>query len=104
MTGHNIWLDETLKKTDHLLQDRGWCLWKCSNLGDEVITVLMTGYQPGIEEREQIDAAREKADAMGPEVIYTYSELLIVGESDDIRLLHEVKKIGGKIIGIEVKA
>ena len=79
--------EEVAAETQRLLEDPGWCLWRCSALGGEVIVVvrdeLVTGYPAGYPvytDQELIELARE---GVGVEAI---------------RLAHEAKKsLGAKI-------
>ena len=74
-------------RTRKLLDSRGWCLWKCSLFGGEVIVVVkdetVDGYPKG-------------------HPVYSEAELekLMHGNIKDssLHLVHEAKKIGGAII------
>lgn len=43
---------ETAERTKELLETRGWVLWKCAKLDNEVIVIIrdefVTGYPPGL--------------------------------------------------------
>lgn len=42
--------EETAQRTRELLESRGWCLWKCSTLGGEVIAVMLNENAEGVPE------------------------------------------------------
>jgi hypothetical protein len=74
-------------RTRKLLDSRGWCLWKCSVFGGEVIVIIrderVEGYPKG-------------------HPVYTEAELerLMQGDVKDstLHLVHEAKKMGGAVI------
>ena len=70
--------------TEQLLTGRGWCLWECHNLGDEMIIVV----------RDEL-----VENAPGGYPIYTKAELeeLCRGNAskETMRLVHEAKKSAG---------
>jgi len=74
---------EVARRTEEMLESRGWCLWRCSALGGEVIVVAIDGDVPGIPQGK---------------VIYTEAELkeLFGGGKPvspaTLRLIHEAKK------------
>jgi len=70
------------ERTEELLMTRGWCLWRCSVLGGEVIAVTRDELVEGVP--------------MGYPV-YTKQELELLLEADDaaVRLVHEAKKLAG---------
>ena len=67
-----------------LLATRGWCLWKCSTLGGDIITVVLDENVEGIP---------------GGYPVYTEAELEQLCQDDisnaTIRLVHEAKKLVG---------
>ena len=71
-------------RTAKLLAKNGWCLWKCSTLGSEIIVVcrddLSGGYPEGYP-------------------VYMEYELTMLGRGEvsegSLRLVHEAKKISG---------
>jgi hypothetical protein len=88
-------LEEELRRaqerasSNELLATRGWCLWRCRALGDEVIVVLRDELVDGF-----------------PAGYPTYLEqeldyLLEVGDGT-LRLVHEAKKLAGATVtGVE---
>lgn len=68
--------------TRELLATRGWCLWKCSTLGDEVIAVIREDLIEGV-----------------PQGYPVYTELELEELCQDnvndatLRLIHEAKKL-----------
>jgi hypothetical protein len=82
---------ETARRTEELLATRGWCLWKCSVMNDEVIVVVrdeqVTGYPQGY-------------------VVYTEGELKELFKNDvsdsSLALVYETKKVAGAVVtGVE---
>jgi len=70
------------ERTEELLMTRGWCLWRCSVLGGDVIAVTRDELVEGVP--------------MGYPV-YTKQELELLLEANDaaVRLVHEAKKLAG---------
>lgn len=82
--------EETAQRTRELLSTRGWCLWKCSTLGGEVIAVVLDEDVEGVPERYPV---------------YTEAELEKLCQDDvsdsTLRLVHEAKKLAGaKVVAI----
>jgi hypothetical protein len=80
---------EAAARTRELLETRGWCLWRCRGLDDEVIVVLrdelVGGFPAGYP-------------------VYLEQELECLLEVDDsaLKLIHEAKKLAGATItGVE---
>jgi hypothetical protein len=80
---------EVAAQTYQLLASRGWCLWRCRALDNEVIVVLrdelITGFPAGYP-------------------TYLEQELECLLEADDsaLKLIHEAKKLAGATItGVE---
>jgi len=80
---------EVAAETHRLLEDPGWCLWRCSTLDDEVIIVvrdeLVTGYPTGFP-------------------VYTAQELVELAKAggEFIRVAHKAKKtLGAKVVAVE---
>lgn len=80
---------EAATRTRKLLETRGWCLWRCRALDDEVIVVLrdelVDGFPAGYP-------------------VYLEQELECLIEADDsaLKLIHETKKLAGATItGVE---
>lgn len=80
---------EVAAQTRKLLETRGWCLWRCRALDDEVMVVL-----------------RDELVTSFPSGYPTYLEqelddLLGVNDST-LRLIHEAKKLAGaRIVDVE---
>ncbi len=76
--------EETARRTRELLVSQGWCLWKCSALGREVIAVVLD---------ENVEGAPEGYP------VYTVAELEELCQGDvsesTLRLVHEAKKLAG---------
>lgn len=95
------------KRTAELLRTQGWCLWRCSVLGGEVITLTRDDFSPSEEEERRImKALASIADKEGNKINhdwlgtpYTVSELQHLLEEDEatIRLVHEAKKQGATV-------
>jgi len=76
--------EEVARRTRELLATRGWCLWKCSTLGGEVIALVggenVTGVPGGYPVYTELEL----------------EELCQDGVSEaTLRLVHEAKKIAG---------
>lgn len=82
--------EETARRTRGHLVTQGWCLWKCSTQGGDIIAVVLDETVEG---------------APGGYPIYTVAELeeLCRDEVSEVhlRLVHEAKKqAGAKVTGI----
>ena len=74
--------EETARRTRELLNSQGWCLWKCSALGGEVICVVQDELVEGIPEGYLVYTEAE------------IEELCRDGVSEaTLRLVHEAKKL-----------
>lgn len=87
--------EEVARRTEELLASRGWCLWKCSTLGSEVIMVIDDDLAGG-------------DDIPQGYVTYSYSELCYLFgsgappmEQSTLRLIHEAKRLKGTVNGRE---
>jgi len=73
--------------TRELLNFRGWCLWKCSTLGGDIIAVVRDENVEGVPEGYPV---------------YTEAELeeLCRGDVSEahLRLVHEAKKLAGAVV------
>lgn len=75
------------ERTYEQLATRGWCLWKCDVLGDDIIVVVRDELVQDIPEGYPV---------------YTSQELFDLLDLDDamVRMIHEAKKLGdASIIG-----
>ena len=76
---------EVVRRTRELLNSQGWCLWKCSTLGGEVILVVVDELVGGVP---------------GGYPVYTVSELEELCQDGvsgaALRLVHEAKKLAGR--------
>lgn len=96
----------TAEKTSQLLEQRGWCLWKCDALGGAIITVMRDNFKPTFEEEKTMTIVLGKIFERFPETVnqewpgcpYTVKELAILGESDNAWLLHQAKLLGATIL------
>lgn len=77
--------EAVVAETQELLEDPGWCLWRCSALANDVIVIvrdeLVAGFPAGYP-------------------VYTTQELVELAAADEgmIRIAHEAKKLlGAKI-------
>ena len=88
--------EEVGVRTSELLGEKGWCLWQCEVLDGDVIVVVDEAHSPGVHE-----TARNLPEG---HAVYRLRELRHLLKVDDstIRLVHEVKKLGGAVI-LEVK-
>jgi hypothetical protein len=80
---------EAAARTRELLETRGWCLWRCRALDDEVIVVL----------RDELVGGFPAGYPM-----YLEQELECLLEVDDstLKLIHEAKKAAGATVtGVE---
>jgi len=77
--------------TRKLLGTKGWCLWKCSTLGGEVIAVVLDENVEGVPEGYPV---------------YTEAELEELCQDDiseaSLRLVHEAKKLAGAKVTTKV--
>jgi len=85
--------EETAQRTRELLATRGWCLWKCSTLGGDIIAVVLDENVEGVTEEYPV---------------YTQVELEQLCHADineeTLRLVHETKKLAGaKVVSVESK-
>ena len=78
---------ETAERTKELLETRGWVLWKCSKLNNEVIVIIrdewVTGYPPGLP--FFTDAELREFNRSGISLM-TY-KLLIEARKEDAKVL-----------------
>lgn len=78
----SLFAEEVAWRTRELLNSQGWCLWKCSTLGGEVIAVVRDELVKGVPEDYPV---------------YTEAELEELCQDDvneaTIRLVHEAKKL-----------
>jgi len=76
---------EVAAQTRKLLETRGWCLWRCRGLNNEVIVVLrdelITGFTAGY-----------------PTYLEQELEFLLEADDSTVKLIHEAKKIAGATI------
>ncbi len=76
--------EETAQRTRELLATRGWCLWKCSALGGDIIVIVLDKNVEGVP---------------GGYPVYTEAELEELCQADvseaTLRLVHEAKKLAG---------
>ena len=72
----------TARRTRELLNSRGWCLWRCSTLHDEVIVVVRDEHVQGVPNAYPV---------------YTEAELNELCRDDvseaTLRMIHEAKKL-----------
>ena len=83
---------EVACRTHELLAARGWCLWQCRALDDEVIAVARDGLAAGLP---------------GGYPVFTEQELrqLIETNSSTLKLVHQAKKLAGvKVVAVEKRA
>lgn len=75
---------ETARHTRALLDSQGWCLWKCSTLGGDIIAVVRDENVEGVPEGYPV---------------YTEVELVELCQDDvskaTMRLAHEAKRLAG---------
>ena len=73
---------EVAAQTRELLETRGWCLWQCRALDNEVIVVAKDEFISGFPDDYPV---------------YTEQELASVTEFDShmLKLVHEAKKLAG---------
>ena len=74
-------------RTRKLLDSRGWCLWKCSLFGGEVIVLIKDGAMKGYPKGHPVYIEAELEKLMQGNIRYS-----------SLHLVHEAKKIGGAII------
>jgi len=82
---------EVAECTQEFLTTRGWCLWKCSRLGEEVVAIVRDESVNGVP---------------GGYPVYTETEIAELFKGDikesTLRLVHEAKKlVGAKVISNE---
>ncbi len=88
-------LEEELRRaqekasTSELLATRGWCLWRCRALGDEVVVVLRDELVGGFP-------------AGYPTYLEQELEYLLEVDDSTLKLIHEAKKLAGATVtGVE---
>ena len=76
---------EVARVTNWHLATRGWCLWKCSAVGGDVLVV--------------VDPHRGRSVPAGY-CVYTVTEIYALAQLDPttIRLVHEAKRVAGAVI------
>jgi len=80
---------EEAAQTHELLETRGWCLWRCRALGDEVIVVLRDELVDGFP-------------AGYPTYLEQELESLLEVDDSTLKLIHEAKKLAGATVtGVE---
>ena len=82
-----LFAEETARRTREFLVMQGWCLWKCSTLGGDIIVV---------ERKENVEGVPDGYP------VYTEVELEELCREDvsegTIRLVHEAKKLAGAVV------
>lgn len=80
----SLFAEETAQRTRELFITQGWCLWKCSALGGEVIAVVREENVEGVPDGYPV---------------YTEAELEELCQDDvsetTLCLVHEAKKLAG---------
>lgn len=76
---------EAAARTRKLLETRGWCLWRCRALDDEVIVVLRDELVDGFP-------------ADYPTYLEQELECLIEADDSALKLIHEAKKLAGATV------
>lgn len=75
---------EVARRTKEFIATHGWCLWKCSTLGGDIIAVVLDENVEGVPEGYPV---------------YTEMELEQLCRADiheaTLRLVHEAKKLAG---------
>lgn len=100
---------EVATQTAQLLKSQGWCLWRCTALKGDVITVVND--PPNLSEQDEKtlmdqlvriyerepDKTKVNQEWMG--TVYTTTELRQFAEVDEgnMTLIHEAKKLGGTL-------
>jgi hypothetical protein len=80
---------EAATRTRKLLATRGWCLWRCRALDDEVIVVLR-------------DELVDSFPTGYPTYLEQELECLIEADDSTLKLIHEAKKLAGATVtGVE---
>lgn len=79
-------------RTAQLLETQGWCLWRCEAHRGDIITVVRDDGVEGIPEGIPIYTESELESLFGGEKLVSAATL---------RLIHEAKKRGCRIIGRE---
>ena len=79
--------EEVARHTREFLATQGWCLWKCSVLGGEIIARVLDENVEGVP---------------GGYPVYTIVELEELCQGDiseaTLRLVHEAKRIAGAVV------
>lgn len=76
-------VEEVAAKSLEQIKTRGWVCWKCRELDGEVITIVRNHLPSGFVPLNY------------PQ--YTVDELVELCKNTNIKLIHEAKKLGGKI-------
>lgn len=89
----SLFTEETARRTRELLATQGWCLWKCSVLGGEVIAVVQDESVEGVPQGYPVYCEAELEELLWGDVTEA-----------TIRLVHEAKKLAGaKVTSIVTK-
>jgi len=78
---------ETARRTNELLAGRGWCLWKCAALDNDLIAVVRDEFVKGVPEGYPVYTEDELKEMFRDGVSAT-----------TIKLIHEAKKLTGAIV------
>jgi hypothetical protein len=81
--------EETARQTEEVLATRGWCLWRCSILGGEVIAVVRDKNVKGMPERYPVYHKAEIEELFGKGKSVSKATL---------RLINEAKKRGSAVL------
>ena len=82
---------ETVRRTEQLLATRGWCLWQCSTLDDDIIAVVRDESVQGLPAGYTVYTKAELAELTGKGL-----------PPSTLRLAHEAKKhYGAKVSSVE---
>ena len=83
--------EEVARHTRELLAIQGWCLWKCSILGGDIIAVVLDENMKGVPRGYPVYTEAE------------LEELCQDGVSEaSLRLVHEAKKLAGAKVTTKV--
>ena len=75
---------EVARRTGEFLDSQGWCLWKCSTLGNEIIAIVRDKLVEGVPEGYPVYTEAELEELCWDDV-----------SDGTLRLVHEAKKLAG---------
>ena len=86
--------DQTLEK----LRAKGFCFWNCKELGEIIVVVKENLSEYQLDQIAGIEKSLKHRGLVKDALVkYSIEELVIVGDADSVKLVHEAKKFGATI-------